>query len=401
MKKTSLLLAIGALLYGTSVYADDLPNINPEMTDDEIGQVIDEMGDIPASTEPEIAEDEADPPLPPGTDPPDGLDPAQALPLNVGLDNSNIVHKPKMCSLSETGYHPSAVNGDEMAKFPVTVNGGPRVWWKKFFHKGVAYFVALGKGWILVQKGDTWYKANPWRLYSNIPISSILLEPLLRKTMNDPVGQKRVYAFDIGGKRPTGVSPVTPWEHTKDAARGQFIIRADSSPKVDFTAIYSDPVIVDAAHTLLSDPPFSDIGIGTPKAPEERIPNHDLYGTLEINFKTPIQGGLTLKELAFAFVADTDCIQLPVIAASLSSNLLTLFGEGLVYVMETKADGSSSLMSPPFEVMADGVNTFNVSDVITGLNADSCYSLVNENALGTNIPLEIDGVDMPDGQVCL
>lgn len=51
--------------------------------------------------------------------------------------------------------------------------------------------------------------------------------------------------------------------------------------------------------------------------------------------------------------------------------------------------------------MKEGVNTFDVSDLIAKLKAGSCYSLVNENALGTNIPLEINGVAMPDGQACL
>jgi hypothetical protein len=389
MKKTSLLLAMGALLYGTAnVYAADPLDIDPEMTDDEIVQVIEGMGEIVPPDGPEVAENEADPPLPPGTDPPDGLDPAGALFLNVGLNNDNIVHKPMMCDPS------FQVDGGAMAKFPVTVNGGPRVWWKQVTNtKGKAYYVAVGKGWILVQDGDTWYKANPWRLYSNIPISSILLEPLERITKWDPPGEKRVYAFDVGGKQHDGTFD----EHTIGAARGQFIIRSTSSPTVAFTAIYSNPVFVD--HNPNPPDPI-DIDINDPPSENNnnRVPTHDLYGTLEINFTTPVQGGLSFKDLAFAFVADTDCIQLPVVQAVVSSNLLTLYGEGLVYV---SANGSPLQGFPAFEVMKDGVNTFDVSDVIAKLKAGSCYSLVNESSLGTNIPLEIDGVDMPNGEACL
>ncbi|BAP55482.1 hypothetical protein THII_1185 [Thioploca ingrica] len=400
MKKTSLLLAISALLYGTSnVYALE---IDDTLTDDQILEIIDKLPDVPGSTEPQEAEDAGITGSVAGTQ---GLDPAQPPLLpNVAVDSSNPVYKPMMCPDTSSFQ----VNGNTMAEFPVTVNGGPTVWWKAIASTtgGKAkYLVAVGKGWILVQKDDTWYKANPWRLFTTVPITSIVLKPLLRKTANDPVGQKRVYAFDVGGKRPTGGS-VTGLEHTIGAARGQFIIRSDSSPKVAFTATYTDPVFV--GHTLADDssPATALAGLTIPlnaKADESnnyRVPTHDLYGTLTINFDPAIEGTATLKDLSFAFVADTDCIKLPVVGASVSSNFLTLFGEGLVYVKETNQSGSYSLMPTPFEVEKDGVNTFDVSDLISTLQANHCYSLVNEGSLNKNIPLEVNGKDLPGDKYC-
>jgi hypothetical protein len=88
------------------------------------------------------------------------------------------------------------------------------------------------------------------------------------------------------------------------------------------------------------------------------------------------------------------------VGASVFSNLLTLFGEGLVYVKETNPSGSYSLIPTPFEVAMDGVNTFEVSGLISNLQAGYCYSLVNEGSLETNIPLEVNGKDMPGDKYC-
>jgi hypothetical protein len=387
-------------LYGTSnVYALE---IDENLTDNQILDIIAQMPDIPESTDPQEAEDAGinDNGSVAGTQ---GLDPAQPLPGNVSVINDTPVKFPKMCPKS------FPVNGNEMAKFPVTVNGGTPVWWKEILNttggQAKKYLVAVGKGWILVQKDDTWYKANPWRLFTTVPITSIVLEPLLRNTVNDPVGNKRVYAFDVGGKRPTAPTPVKDYEHTPGSARGQFIIQSDSSPKVDFTATYSDPVDIAAPggkHVLGDYTPIPltpQYGGPDIKPPPSRIPTHDLYGTLTINFDPAIKGTATIKGLSFAFVADTDCI-LPVVGASVYSNLLTLFGEGLVYVKETNQSGSYSLMPTPFEVAKDGVNTFDVSDLISNLQADHCYSLVNEGSLETNIPLEVNGEDVPGDMYC-
>jgi hypothetical protein len=169
---------------------------------------------------------------------------------------------------------------------------------------------------------------------------------------------------------------------------------------VTFTAIYSDPVYVNPPANTHYHPgsvfntTTSDTDGNTAILPGHK-PTHDLYGTLTINF-TPSVVGATIMNPVSKFIADTDC--LPVVGASLSSNLLTLFGEGLVYV---SANGTPLQDFPSFEVTKEGVNTFDVSDLIAKLRAGSCYSLVNESSLGTNIPLEVNGVDMPDGQACL
>ncbi|BAP55639.1 hypothetical protein THII_1342 [Thioploca ingrica] len=398
MKKTSLLLAIGALLYGAAgsyALADDVI-LSPEMTPQEVSAFLDTI--VFPEAEQGISEDAPDDP---GVSLPAGLDPSQKLPPNVYIaatpsstptplvpgDTSQEVIKPAMCNPNSF-----PVNGAEMQGILVEVlfadgtTGSDR--WKATSTTGGEVGYVLGTGWILAEKGDTW--DHQWLLYTTKAIKQIAI-----KALNVAPPKGRVYAFDVGGKLPRVPAPAVP-EHTKGAARGQAFALKYLPAGVSFTATYSDPVYV-------SGPPGPPFSIHPPVLPKDGnnpaapgdIPKHDLYGTLVIDFAPSIVGA-TLIDPIFKFIADTDC--LPVTGASVSANLLTLYGEGLVYV---SANGSLLSGVPAFEVAEDGVNTFDVSDLITKLHAGACYSLVNEGALGTNIPLEVDGVDMPNGEVCL
>jgi len=404
MKKTSLLLAIGALLYGTSgsyVLAEDVDF--SAMSPEEINAFLDTI-DFPAAEE-GIPEDAPDS----GGDPIDGLDPAQALPKNVYIaatpsptptplvpgDKSEEVIGTSMCNPPNFSF---PVNGAEMEGILVEVkfaNGttDSDQWEATSVNGGEALGFVAGKGWILAEKGDTWN--NQWVLYTNKAITQIAIKALDVYPAKIVDGKKKVYTFDVGGKQRDGTFD----EHTYGAARGRAFALKLSNPAFD-KATYSDPVYI-------SGPPAGPAGtVHPPVLPKDGnaavaphgVPTHDLYGTLVIDFKDGgIVGAAEMEVPVLGFIADTDCI-LPVTGAVYSANQLTLYGEGLVYV---SANGSPLQGFPAFEVMKDGVNTFDVSDVIAKLKAGSCYSLVNESSLGTNIPLEIDGVDMPNGEACL
>ncbi|NJO17568.1 MAG: hypothetical protein HC877_18070 [Thioploca sp.] len=381
MKKTSLLLAIGALLYGTaSVYA--LPKITPDMSDADILEIVNQvLSEIPSSDIPE--EPENAPALPPNAEPPDGLDPAQALPLNVGLDNTDILYRPKMCPDTNSFQ----VNGNTMPEFPVEVTpqgGTPElgVWNGN---------VVLGTDWMLIlPSNDTWNTGplSQWILHADVPIEKVLLKPIERNTMLDPVGHKTVYTFDVGGKQRGSFN-----EHTKGAARGRFIKQTTpTAPPPIFTAIYSNPVFITAGGGLHFNNDTNAIGINNPQNPADRVPSHDLYGTLEINFDPAV--GDILIDPDFAFLADTDCI-LSVEEAIYSGDQLTLRGNGLVYVMETNAAGGEPSFIYTLAVDRDEL-TVGVSD---NVRAGYCYSLVKED-LTTILPINIDGVEKLKDEIC-
>jgi hypothetical protein len=331
MKKTSLVLAISALLYGTSgtyTFAIDLDTI---------------LSQIDTQTANEPSEDA---PVPDGST---GTDPF-TLPTNITVDDSVPINKQGMC---DTSFQ---VTGDIMAEFPVTVvfadGGSDTVMWTKFGAYG--YALGTNNDWLLVQTGDTWYTTNPWVLYTdeNVSIKQVVLEPIQRKG-------KRSYAFDIGGKQLlTGGKP----EHTPDAANGRPIVRKDPpSPKVAFTAVYSNPVYTNAHNEIQTDPPGS----------------HDLYGTLTINFKNPVSGTEALGYLSFAFIADTDC--LPVEGVEVNSYKdgildFTVAGDGAVAVIK---DGNPT--GQKFDVSRDmdgGIKNFQIPfDPQPG----SCYYMMDEN----------------------
>ena len=397
MKKTSLLLAIGALLYGTSgsyALAEDIDF--SAMSPEEINAFLDTI-DFPAAEE-GIPEDAPDS----GGDQIDGLQPAPALPQHVYIaatssntptplvpgDTSEEVIGSAMCGPNPESY---VVDGAKMEGILVEVKfvDGPTdtdsARWETIGATGGGagdVGAALGHGWILAEKNDTWN--HQWLLYTTKAIKQIAIKALNVSPVKIVDGKKKVYTFDVGGKQRDSFV-----QHTDGAARGRAFALKVSNAAFD-KATYSDPVYVNPPdHNMNTD--------GNAAVDPGEIPTHDLYGTLVIDFKdSGIIGAAEMKVPVLGFIADTDCI-LPVTGAVYSANQLTLYGEGLVYV---SANGSLLQDFPAFEVMKDGVNTFDVSDVIAKLKAGSCYSLVNEGALGTNIPLEIDGVDMPNGEVC-
>lgn len=391
MKKTSLLLAIGALLYGASgnyAFANEEMSLYSGMPEESVIAILDQVV-IPKLTEiPENAPEEN---IPSGLEDPSKPSPnaGAALPSNVGvavtpgttpnftggLINSKEVKVQHMCPES------FPVDGAKMAKFPVTVTLGngttvTSTWTQVYSNGGqatVGYIV--GNGWLLAQRYDTWNV--PWILYTqgNVSIKQIVLEPLKRYPKSD----KRVYAFDIGGKLPS--APSIGNQHTIGAERGQFIVRSPSSPNVAFQAIYSDPVYLPLSPPTLLTPNVHtgaahDGNVAIPLGGSgNRVPKHDLYGTLTIGFSTPVQGVSTLNNIAFAFVADTDCV-LPVREVGINSYNgttlnFTVVGEGAVAIMEN----AQKVVQGPFVVdRGDGEGTFTTQFIP---QAGSCYVMTD------------------------
>jgi len=344
MKKTSLVLAISALLYGTSsvyVLADDVV-LSDFIT--ETGELIDSTVNLPA-----------------------GFDDPQPLPKNVavaGSDQPISVDWPlRMCNPS------FAVNGPAMATFPVTVNGSDVGVWSDDGK------TVTGNGWTLkLPVGDSWSSA--WKLtVAEGVVTSILLEPFKRKNAD----QMR-YAFDIGGKFPRFPAPRPPYEHTPDAARGQFIIqRTPSEPKPIFTATYSYPIYTTANMipdgTGYHDWPNDSVDIPLDDSSIDRLPTHDLYSTLEINFMSEFTE--LLIDPGFGFVADTDCLPVSEVAINSYENGVlnfTVVGEGAVAIMDAQ-----KLVQGPFMVeRGTGQATFTTQFVPT---AGSCYNMMDVDTL--------------------
>ncbi|BAP57253.1 hypothetical protein THII_2956 [Thioploca ingrica] len=409
MKKTSLLLAVGALLYGASgsyAIAEEEISLYPGMPEEQLMSILDQVV-IPPSDVPEIAEDA---PVS-GDVSPAGLDPPQKLPLNVSVaatpsstpspldptDTSEAVHKPAMCDPNSF-----PVNGAEMKGILVEVafadgTTSSARWQTTSPTGGEARGTgfALGKGWVLAQRDDTWYTNHPWILFTTKDIKQIVIHAL---DVKPPKG--RVYAFDIGGKLPRAPvsGGITTLEHTEGAARGRFISLA-SPATVKFTAIYSDPVYVDPAH--LPPPPGVLPNDGNTAIPGGGTPKHDLYGTLEINFAPAIKGTVLLTDPSFRFVADTDC--LPVKEAKFDSYQggmvnFTLTGDGSAYIAE-RCGASSNLVAGPFAVAyIDGAVGFSTS--LTP-HESCCYSVVNIANNGTQNTVPLLGVSTnANNEVC-
>jgi hypothetical protein len=340
MKKTSLVLAISALLYGTSwTYV---------LADAESDQIQDYLNNTPENA--------------PYLDGTSGFDPAQNLPKNVSVVNDGAIYRKslRMCDPSFT------VNGPAMAEFPVTVNGSSvGVWMDNRTVKGT--------GWTLkLPIGDTWNSAWELTTEAGTVVTSILLEPFKRQDAD-----KMKYAFDIGGKIPRAPLPngdsLADHDHTPDSARGQFIIqRTPDEPSPIFTATYSGPVYT-GDHGDTSDsigiPFYSD----DPNA--SRVPTHDLYSTLEINFEEGVAD--LLFDPGFKFVADTDCLPVEAVAInSYKDGILdfTVAGDGAVAIIK---DGEQTGLR--FEVSRDidgGIKNFQIPfDPQPG----SCYYMRDEN----------------------
>jgi hypothetical protein len=295
------------------------------------------------------------------------------------------------------------VTGNVMAEFPVEVtyvNAGTEytetVQWQVKGDEALSG-IASGTGWSLVEIGDTWNTGSPWILTTDddTAVKKIVLKPIDRQD-----DDKMKYAFDIGS--PTGEVPDDV--HTPGTSRGRPIKRLP--PNVDFTATYSKPVYLQGKQV---DGTNVNINIG-----DGNKPTHDLYGVLTIEFPEPVESG----ELpAFKFLADTDCIELIppsavndaiVFSSSMGKVNLTLLGEGSAYIQETdSASGSSSPMQVPedyklFVVDAGGRYDGDITDLVNYLKPDHCYSFitVNDNGEEESLPLEINGVDMPNDEYC-
>ena len=379
MKKTSLLLAISALLYGTYALAED--QLYAGMPTAAVEKILDEM-DISEEPTGGMSENTPDPGLASFM----GLDPAQRLPNNIAVDSSNAIYLPQMCPES------FAVNGYEMAKFPVTVTFGDgnqeTQWWTA--GTGTKGFVA-GTGWLLAQKDDTWN--HRWTLFTNtgVSIKQIVLKPLERKASGDNPGEKRVYTFDIGGKMPGAPAPATP-EHTPGSARGQFVKQTlPTAPSPIFTATYTDPVYTVTHDTdpQTNNAPLDGNTIPLNEAPKlsnnYRKPTHDLYGTLTIDFPTPVGGTTPIEAIDFAYIADTDCV-LPVREGEIlsydpqtSTLVMKILAEngGLAAIMQ-RCGANVSTIAGPFDLTGDDTITASLQ-----LQSDCCYSLMNVDTLET------------------
>jgi hypothetical protein len=400
MKKTSLLLAIGALLYGAAgsyALADDVVTLSPEMTSEEVIAFLDTIV-FPAEEE-GISEDAPDS----GVAVPTGLVPAQPLPSNVYIaattppdstptplvpgDTSQEVIKPAMCNPNSF-----PVNGAEMEGILVEVlfadgTTGSDRWKATSTTGGEAVGFALGTGWILAERGDTWN--NQWVLYTTKAIKQIAI-----KALNVAPPKGRVYAFDVGGKLPRAPAPASP-EHTKGAARGQAFALKYLPAGVSFTATYSDPVYVNPPNNthwhpgLVSNVLTNDTDGNLARGPGD-IPTHDLYGTLVIDFAPSIVGA-TLIDPIFKFIADTDC--LPVKEAKVESYLggmvnFTLIGDGSAYIAERcETKTNYNFVAGPFAVAYNqGAVGFSAS---LTLHAGCCYSVVNvaDDGAENTVPL--------------
>ena len=394
MKKTSLMLALGALLYGTSsayVVADECPLHEGMAPEDVAGFLAALPADILSDDSEEKGWTEAGP-LPDGVTLPAGLDPFDKLPANVEVNSDNPIYPRGMCSPS--AYEVYA--GSLMAEFPVTVTtniGTDKVNWKK---GSPTTGYAVGNGWLIIQSNDTWYLENPWKLYTcgGTTVEKIVLEPMEDK---DHDGIR--YAFDVGGKfRPADISPdPNDDEHTNDAARGR-ALTMKVPPRVNFTATYSKPVYVGKA------PGYHAGGSGfgedsTDVSGPDGVPTHDLYGQLTIEFSTPVASA-TLDP-AFRFVADTDC--LPVREAKLDSYdansgivNLTLLGSGLSYIQEScPGEQPSAIPGATFDVQGRSL----VSAVVMPISG-CCYSLVDVDT-GQNVRLlGVDGAGNGTDEIC-
>jgi hypothetical protein len=348
MKQTSILFTTAVLLYGASstyVLAEEEFNIYPGMSDKEIMDILAQVDPTLEVDEPIIAEDEVDN----LTSEPQGSDQLAPLPSYITVDDTHPVNKPSLCP----NHPPFFMTGGEMAEFPVTVTFANSITvtvpWQLFNINGGK---AVGKGWFLVETGDTW--TNQWKLYTTVPITQIILKPLQK--VGSPKG-----VFDIRGPKPF------PPEHTPGSAKGRPIDQIRPTGGVIFTAVYSEPVYI-PGH--LPDPP------------------HDLYGTLTINFNDP-NGIVGLEKLpAFTFFADTDCLPVQeVLLNSYENGTLnfTVVGEGAVSIMERSEDGVSlTVVQGPFTVdRGEGQKTFTTQ--FTPQNG-YCYSMMDVDNLNIMTP---------------
>ncbi len=379
MKKTSLLLAIGALLYGASgSYA--LADYRT-MSDDEIMKVLIDRGCIADPNAPDgvTAVDELN--VPPEGEVIQGDVTAAKQnppPSNIWVNNDNPVNMSQFCGFRPTGFN--------MAKFPVIVNGGNPVMFGPFT---ATSGIAIAADWILFEDGDTWN--HKWCLVTEIPITDIVIDPLSR---TGPGPEK--YAFDII------YEPIHSGNIIDGSARGWGITQ-QASPKVTFKATYTRPVFVpnvpnvpngngDPFH---SPPPFPPVGnlLAIWNAADNKDDIHDMYGTLKIEFEDPALGLVELPTF-FTFRADTDCLpvnQGEVLSynpdtGDLAMNIIA-DKDGLAAIMQ-KCGDDVSMVAGPFDLTGYNDNTVTTS---LQLKPDCCYSLRDLDS-SRNVPISGIGV---------
>ena len=350
MKKTSLLLAMGALLYGASgSYA--LADIYPDMSDQEIIDVLvaNKCITIPNNADVDTAATTEELDVPPEDNVIDVTAAQDPPPANIWVDDSDpVVHMGQFCGFSPTGAN--------MANFPVSVNGGT----------GSAIFVpfslpnsgvAVGIGWLLFEAGDTWN--HKWCLVTEIPITDIVIDPLAR---TGPGPEK--YAFDIIYEPTHSNAPVG------GSQRGWGISRT-SPPEVTFEATYSRPVVVGNHPDVPENPPIENLRDRWNRVGAANT--HDMYGTLKIEFKDPALGLVELPTF-FTFRADTDCLPVQeVLLNSYDGTTLnfTVVGEGAVAI--TTTDGA--VVQGPF-VVGRGDGSANIVTQFTP-QAGLCYVMAD------------------------
>ncbi|NJO14204.1 MAG: hypothetical protein HC877_00165 [Thioploca sp.] len=352
MKKTSLLLAIGALLYGASgSYA--LADIYPGMSDDEINAVLKEHGisleqpdSITGSGEEENAITPSD------------VDQALALPSYVSVDDSNPVHTTGACdppppsSYSVTGWDMATY----MGPFPVTANTAPpsppTTWTPGINPTGKA----VSDGWMLVETGDTWNKY--WTIITDPGVTVFSIEIDAWHNTN---GSGKHAVFDI-----IHGSIVTP-----GSADGYpFTKKQPPNWPADTQVVYSTPVL-------------------------GGVPSGDLYGVMTINFPSGFSGAATAPiggQLMFR--ADTDCMpvnQGEVLSynpdtGDLAMNIIA-DKDGLAAIMQ-KCGDDVNMVAGPFDLTGYNDNTVTTS---LQLKPDCCYSLEDLDS-SRNVPISGIGV---------
>jgi hypothetical protein len=350
MKKTSLLLAMGALLYGASgsyVFAG-----YDTMSDDEITQVLIKNGCIPdPNADGVAATDELD--VPPEDEVIQGdvtaakQDPP---PSNIWVNSDNPVNMSEFC-----GFKPTGLN---MANFPVSVNNNSSFAMFTAFNYPNSG-IAKAKDWLLFEAGDTWN--HRWCLVTDIAINDIVIDPLSR---TGPGPEK--YAFDII------YEPVHSGNFTIGSARGWGITQ-HASPKVAFKATYTRPVFVSDPFHPPFPPPAGNLLAIWNAAADNKDDIHDMYGTLKIDFEDPALGAVELPTL-FSFRADTDCLPVQeVLLNSYDGTTLnfTVVGEGAVAI--TTTDGA--VVQGPF-VVGRGDGSANIVTQFTP-QAGLCYVMAD------------------------
>lgn len=345
MKKTSMLIASTMLFSASSSYLfADLPEIEPGMSDGDIIEVLEEFG-VPI--DPLDSPSESTRPL---ENQVSLADSPQELPDYIVLDNSDPIDKRSMCG--------HKITGAQMANFPVSVNGGTPVMWQDISGLIPDAGVAIGTGWLLFERGDTWY--GRWWLITTVPIKTIEIDPISKEGR----GEKGVFDVHIVPEYTPGSVAGWPVEQILPAP-----------PPVLFTATYSKPVSIGG------------------------VWHGDLYGTLTLDFGETGVFGLAGLPAFLAFLADTDCV-LRVEEVTINSYHdgvvdLTLKGspgEDAYVAEKCGTDSKQRFVAGPFTIGDEDGGIKKESASLT-LNQGCYYSVVSvASSDGTEKSVPLNGV---------